>query len=99
MPYVTRWEAAPNDMNIILLKEKPSNTNDAGFILDSNGKVQYSRSGQPSRYHYCQYCKGWIMGEPNRYKENTLAPLAGRKGTVEHCIRCGGEINFFGMRS
>jgi len=49
--------------------------------------------------YYCKYCKGWIKGEPNRYQEDTLAPLAGRKGAVEHCIRCGNEINFFGMRS
>ena len=52
---------------------------------------------EPS-YH-CHYCKGWIKGEPNRFEEDTLAPLAGRKGTVLHCIRCGAEIDFFGVRS
>ena len=49
--------------------------------------------------HECRYCGGWIEGIANSYHENTLAPLAGRKGTVEYCRRCGREISFFGMRS
>ncbi len=49
--------------------------------------------------YYCPFCNGWIDGEPNRFEEDTLAPLAGRKGTALHCIRCGEEIDFFGMYS
>jgi hypothetical protein len=49
--------------------------------------------------YHCQFCGGWIDGEPNRFEEDSLAPLAGRKGTVLHCIRCGYEIDFFGMQS
>lgn len=64
---------------------------------DESIKVYESDPGQPS--YQCQYCKGWIKGEPNRFREDSLAPLAGRKGTVLHCIRCGEEINFFGMYS
>lgn len=47
----------------------------------------------------CRYCGGWIEGQPNQYEEDTLAPLAGRRGTVKHCRRCGREIGFFGMVS
>jgi hypothetical protein len=56
-----------------------------------------SKEEGPS-YH-CRYCNGWIKGEPNRFKENTIGPLSGRKGTALHCIRCGNEIDFFGMHS
>lgn len=59
--------------------------------------VHETDPGKPS-YH-CPYCVGWIKGEPNRFEEDSLAPLAGRKGTVLHCIRCGVEIDFFGMQS
>jgi hypothetical protein len=47
----------------------------------------------------CRYCGGWIEGRPNRFQEDTFAPLARRRGTVEHCRRCGEEINFFGVMS
>lgn len=47
----------------------------------------------------CHYCGGWIEGRENRYRVNTLAPLAGRRGTVMHCRRCGNEIDFFGVVS
>ncbi len=49
--------------------------------------------------HHCKYCGGWIDGRSNSYRENTIAPLAGRRGTAEHCRRCGKEISFFGMYS
>ena len=52
-----------------------------------------------SQCYECRYCGGWIAGRPNRYHEDTIAPLAGRRGTVEHCQRCGAEIGFFGMMS
>ncbi len=45
----------------------------------------------------CRHCGGWIEGSPNSYRENTLAPLAGRKGRAEYCNRCGSEISFFGI--
>ena len=50
-------------------------------------------------YYKCQFCKGWIEGRPRRYQEDTLAPLSGRRGTAEHCLRCGREISFFGVMS
>lgn len=51
-------------------------------------------------YHKCFACGGWIEGRANRFQEDSIGgPLSGRKGTVEHCRRCGQEINFFGMRS
>lgn len=64
---------------------------------DESIPVYKERPKGPS-YH-CQYCDGWIDGRANRFQEDTLAPLAGRRGTAEHCRRCGREISFFGMRS
>jgi hypothetical protein len=49
--------------------------------------------------YYCRYCRGWIKGKPNRFEIDTIALLSGRKGTVLHCIRCGAEIDFFGIYS
>lgn len=50
-------------------------------------------------YYECKYCGGWIEGSTNRYREDTLSILAGRRGTVEYCRRCGQEINFFGVQA
>lgn len=60
-------------------------------------KEKPDKSEGPS-YH-CPFCKGWIKGTCNSFQEDTLAPCAGRKGTVIHCIRCGVEVDFFGMCS
>lgn len=51
------------------------------------------------RSYKCRYCDGWIEGQPNRYKIDTLALLAGRRGTEEYCRRCGQKIRFFGVIS
>lgn len=55
------------------------------------------------------YCKGnvlqdlpgcgWVEGTPNDYKINTLAPLAGRRGTEYYCAKCGAKIGFIGVIS
>ena len=59
---------------------------------DESIVIHETDPGKPS-YH-CPYCKGWIKGKANRFEEDSLAPLAGRKGTVLHCLRCGEEIDF-----
>lgn len=50
----------------------------------------------PGVFHYCAQCDGWIDGRANRFREDTLGPLSGRRGTAEHCLRCGHCIGFFG---
>ena len=49
--------------------------------------------------YFCPVCNGWIPCDPYRHEVNTLAPLAGRKGTEFYCRRCGGEIGFSGVMS
>ena len=47
----------------------------------------------------CRFCGGWIEGSPSEYREDSIGPLSGRRGTARHCCRCGSEISFFGMYS
>lgn len=47
-------------------------------------------------YYHCPVCKGWIPGYPDTDEIDTISPLAGRRGTVELCRRCGEEIGFTG---
>jgi hypothetical protein len=53
--------------------------------------------GHPS--YYCPHCKGWVKGEAGFYQEDSFSILAGRRGTVESCMRCGNEIGFFGVQA
>lgn len=66
--------------------------------VDESIPVLETQPSQSPSYH-CRYCNGWIMGKCNKYKEDSIGPLSGRKGTASHCIRCGTEIDFFGMYS
>lgn len=50
-------------------------------------------------YFHCPRCGGWIEGHPIERRENTLAPLSGRKGISTLCSRCGWELAFSGMVS
>lgn len=46
----------------------------------------------------CQYCDGWIEGQPSHHKIDTLYfSFAGGRGTEEYCQRCGEKIGFFGI--
>ena len=51
--------------------------------------------------YFCPRCPGWVPGYPGSYDEDTFAPhqLAGRRGTVTYCLRCGEEIAFLGLVS
>jgi len=79
-----------------VLEELPKK---ADWVSSDKTKAYFKENNKIVYYYYCQYCKGWINGVPNKYEENPLAPLAGRIGIVEHCIRCGVEIDFSGMCS
>lgn len=95
----------PKNMSLEVLADLP-----ADYVeIDSPIADPYRHA---ARYHderhisldiltYCHWCKGWIAGEPNWRKINTLEPefLAGRKGVEYHCQRCGQPIAFFGMVS
>ena len=87
MPY--GWVPASFDPRLELLKEPP-----VGAICDF--KNAYLDDKQ---WHKCPMCKGWIEGAPNEYREDTIGPLCGRRGTTSHCRRCGWEIGFSGMMS
>ena len=70
------------------------------FPAPKDESLVVSKEKLPEKPCYkCHYCDGWIDGRPYRYKEDTLAPLAGRRGTASHCRRCGQEIGFSGAIS
>lgn len=50
-------------------------------------------------YHRCPRCKGYIEGHPVERREDSLAPLSGRRGVSSHCRRCDRELHFSGMVS
>ena len=99
MPYKLQWVPTPTNEDLEVLDKMPENIDLEGYVLDNEGKFVYGNDGKRISYYYCEWCEGWILGHPNRYKEDTLAPLAGRRGTVESCIKCGNEIDFFGVVS
>ncbi len=100
MPYVHKWIPAPTNKTLTALKELPE-----GFVEVTSefwSTYRHARNSRYQKYYYCEYdCKGWIEGEPNCYRENTLEPehLAGRQGEAYYCRRCGREIAFSGMVS
>ena len=70
-------------------------------LTKSNGGHEYFGEGMEHYAYYCGNCKGWIMGEPNDYYINNLAPehLAGRRGHDYYCRRCGENVGFSGIVS
>lgn len=89
MPWINVW-VPPNSNNALpVLKDLPENAKLYG------GRATVDRKP----YYKCTYCDGWIEGSPDSKQENTLGPLCGRCGTVLSCIRCGQEIDFFGVIS
>ena len=51
--------------------------------------------------YYCTYCGGWVEGQVEESYEDTLGrySMAGRKGIVFGCKRCGRELGFVGVIS
>jgi hypothetical protein len=94
MPFRLQYFEAPKNESLPVLSEPPNGTRQSifgpDFIFNEAGQVFYE----------CCFCKGWIEGSPNEYRQNTLSGrLSGRKGIAYHCIRCGNEIHFEGMLS
>lgn len=109
MPWKQVWQPNPSDSSKEVLQELPK-----GFIEDSGWEgfkvarlpvkvlLEQKKSGQPidqRQFYNCRHCKGWIEGDPYQYKESSLGPLCGRRGTTSACIRCGKEIAFSGLVS
>ena len=101
MPFVSQWVPAPKNMRIEVYEELPE-----GFV--EQDKIGFSlcgyRTARNSKYdhaYFCRHCNGWIVGLPHDFQENTMVPeqLAGRRGTVTYCRRCGEEIAFVGCWS
>ncbi len=85
-----QWVPAEKDESLPLRTDIPVTcTND---VLPWAGFCRVDGKG----YYYCRFCKGWVEGEPNEYKVNTLGLLSGRQGTEYCCRRCGNEIDFVG---
>lgn len=79
-----------------------------GIEVDSHGFIKNNKDWKvlaeyPERlnnkYYFCKQCTGYIMGEPEQEREDTIGPLAGRCGTSYRCKRCGYELGFNGYMS
>lgn len=57
----------------------------------------YVKAGTEDQYYKCPYCKGWIKGQPYEAREDSAGLLAGRRGVMTSCIRCGSELGFEGV--
>lgn len=101
MPYRQVYEPAPKDLSLAVFKELPApfvETDERAYFIKPEFRV--ARDHDLHYMYFCEReCKGWIEGRPNRFTENTLAPLSGRQGEVYYCRRCGEEIAFFGIVS
>ena len=64
---------------------------------NENIPVYQERPAGPA-YH-CHHCKGWIKGMESTSEIDTMTFMAGRRGTVFYCIRCGEETDFLGVIS
>ena len=80
------------DPTLPVVKEWPA---DAECFASGEGTVAITKTGE--EYYHCQHCGGWIKGRAIAHREDTSGPLCGRQGTAYICIRCGREINFFGV--
>jgi ribosomal protein L40E len=97
MPYEQRYVPAPTDMSLAVEDDLPREFQERKLSI---GGVLEADARNPYRVMYfCRKCEGWIEGRPNAYREDTMAPLSGRRGTAYHCRRCGTEIAFSGMVS
>ena len=93
MPWQMTWEIAPQNLELEVIKKLSSN------YLPLNSFISYNKDNRLDCMFYCQYCEGWIKGQPTEYQEDTLGPLCGRRGIASYCIRCGNEIDFYGVMS
>ncbi len=80
------------DESIEVLKKQPSGMDYTVFF----DRI-YAEDGS-GFYYKCPYdsCDGWIHGDPIMDFEDTLGPLAGRRGHSYRCRRCRREIAFDG---
>lgn len=104
MPYKLVWEPAPENKDIPVLETLPEGLNEkpcwGNYKMAETPLEEVISKKIPWIYYYhCHWCKGWIKGRPNEYREDTIGPLSGRRGTAFYCIRCGNEIGFSGMVS
>lgn len=90
MPWT--WTSPTGNPNLDVLKEQP------GQLIPFDLGVKECTAGG-KWYYFCPECDGWIEGHAIEKKEDTLAPLAGRRGTVSYCRRCAKQIAFFGVVS
>lgn len=101
MPYKLVHFDAPKDMTLPVFSSLPE-----GFVEERDVLLTVNRIAQNGMFprsfmYHCHWCDGWIQGEPNEFKVNTLESehLAGRRGIEYYCCRCGREIGFSGMMS
>ena len=90
MPWRMEYESAPADESLAVSANLPTE-----FVEDDMG-YRDARGPHATHMHYCPKCGGWIEGHANQFREDTLGPLCGRRGTTYHCRRCGYEIGFTG---
>lgn len=103
MPYENRWVSAPRNPELPVLSDaelpEGHTTGKKEDRWRAATHVSGSAHGRRDFYYCNRECQGWIEGHPRTYQENTLAPLAGRKGHADYCIRCGQEVAFMGVIS
>jgi hypothetical protein len=102
MPFELNWTSAPKNMKLEVFQDPPD-----GYVEEKDFLFSSFRMARTSKFEYAYYChwkdcKGWVLGIPNEYEENTMSPnhpLSGRQGTAYYCRRCGREIGFSGKVS
>lgn len=96
MPYEQHYVPAPRDPSLTVHDDLPREFAERAL---SFGYLEAEARNPFRTMYFCRKCEGWIEGHPNSYREDTMAPLSGRRGTAYHCRRCGEEIAFTGMVS
>lgn len=107
MPYRTIWVPPDNVEKIKVILGTKDALPDEFERWPGNRAIRKGLKEDPLRnirrpedfLHFCPICKGWVEGEPDERREDTIGPLCGRRGIVASCRRCGWEIDFNGMVS
>ena len=100
MTHTTDW-FYPTDPKLKVLQVLPDGVAEHKHMVGPREAWGKTEDGVFRRYYFCSHCGGWIEGEANFKRENTLdsGHLSGRNGLAWYCRRCGLNFAFYGTVS
>ena len=115
MPFERRWVPEAGAQFLEVHEDLPKGFKEddfsraaRGFLTASNDKgekMYYCPGRKPKEgvanaiLRLLPGCGGWIAGEVEMNREDSMSILSGRRGIVYNCRRCGKELHFFGSVS